>query len=486
MRENEKMIAKHCTPISHVNPVMGRVKKIHFIGIGGAGMSGIAEVLLQEGYEVSGSDLSDNAVTQRLKKFGAHVFQGHHPENILGVDVVVKSTAVKDDNPELIAAREARIAVVPRAEMLAELMRFRFGIAISGTHGKTTTTSLVTTVLSQGGLDPTFVIGGKLNSADANARLGLGRYLVAEADESDASFLYLNPMMAVVTNIDADHMATYGGDFSRLKQTFVQFLQHLPFYGLAVLCHDDPVVREILPEVSRPIVTYGFDDGADFRAVDWQPQGLVSRVTVKRPGQHSDLSLVLNLPGRHNVLNTLAAVAIATELGVDDAAIQSALANFAGVGRRFQHYGEMGFKGGKALLIDDYGHHPSEISATIQAVRQAWPTKRLVLAFQPHRFTRTHDLFDDFAKVLSDVDVLLLLDVYPAGEEPINGADSRSLCRSIRQRGRVLPIHVSTDESLAEVLENVIQEDDLLLTQGAGSIGRMAIELAQKFGEGEK
>lgn len=467
------------TPITHTIPVMGRVRKIHFVGIGGAGMSGIAEVLIQEGYQVSGSDLADNYATQRLKKMGATIFLGHHPENVNAVDVIVKSSIIQDSNPEMIAAREARIPVIPRAEMLAELMRFRFGIAIAGTHGKTTTTSLTTTVLSQGNLDPTFVIGGKLTSTDCNAQLGSGQYLVAEADESDASFLYLKPMISVVTNIDEDHMATYGGDFNRLKQTFVQFLQHLPFYGLAVMCHDDPVVREILPEVSRPIVTYGFSDEADIQAVSWETHNVQSHISVKRKGKAELLDVILNLPGRHNVLNALASIAVATELGISDSAIQAALSGFSGVGRRFQRYGELSFKGGNAILVDDYGHHPREMEVTFQAVRQAWPDKRLVLAFQPHRYTRTHDLFDDFAKVLSEVDVLLLLDVYAAGEEPIAGADSRALSRSIRQRGRVTPIHVRDEKELDQVLEDVIKEGDILLTQGAGSIGRMASELAK-------
>lgn len=459
---------------------MARIKKIHFIGIGGAGMGGIAEVLLNQGYIISGSDLSDNTVTRRLTSLGAHIFKGHVAENISGVDVVVKSTAVADDNVEIIAAQQARIPVVPRANMLGELMRFRYGIAIAGTHGKTTTTSLIASLLAEGGADPTFVIGGLLNSAGSNARLGASKYFVAEADESDASFLYLNPMIAVVTNIDADHMSTYNNDFSKLRQTFVEFLHHLPFYGLAVLCHDDPVVREILPQVSRPINTYGFSNEADTFAYDIQQNGIRTHFKAHRKNKNTDLDIILNLPGRHNVLNALAAIAVATEIGIDDAAIKKGLENFAGVGRRFQIHGELPTNNhGKALLIDDYGHHPREIAVTLNAIRAAFPHKRLVMAFQPHRYTRTHDLFDDFANILSDVDVLLLLDIYPAGEKPIAGTDGRALSRAIRQRGKVDPIFIPHVNELPESLTNVLQDGDILLMQGAGDIGGVAAKLAK-------
>ncbi len=461
------------------NTAMARIKRIHFVGVGGAGMGGIAEVLLNQGYTITGSDLSDNAVTRRLTKFGAHIFRGHDAENISAADVVVKSTAITDDNVEIIAAQQARIPVVPRANMLGELMRFRYGIAVAGTHGKTTTTSLIASLLAEGGVDPTFVIGGLLNSAGSNARLGASRYFVAEADESDASFLYLNPMIAVVTNIDADHLATYGGDFSKLRQTFVEFLHHLPFYGLAVLCHDDPVVREILPQVSRPINTYGFNEEADTFAYDIKQNGVLTHFKTHRKDKKSDLEIILNLPGRHNVLNALAAIAVATEVGINDEAIKSGLEKFAGVGRRFQIHGELTLSNnGKALLIDDYGHHPREIAVTVSAIRAAFPDKRLVMAFQPHRFTRTHDLFDDFANILSDVDVLLLLDIYPAGEKPIVGADGRALSRAIRQRGKIDPIFIPNVNELSESLPNVLQNGDILLLQGAGDIGGVAAKLA--------
>lgn len=462
-------------------PAMGRIHHIHFVGVGGAGMGGIAEVLLTQGYKISGSDQNENAVTTRLKKLGATIIKGHQENNIAGADVVVRSTAVPDENPELVAARQLRIPVVPRALMLAELMRFRYGIAIAGTHGKTTTTSLVASILAEDGLDPTFVIGGLLNSAGSNARLGASRYLVAEADESDASFLYLQPMIAVVTNIDADHMGTYHGDFAELRQAFIKFLHHLPFYGLAVLCLDDPVVREIIPEISRPIITYGFSEEADVRAIDVKQQGAKNYFTVIRPGNKEKLTVTLNLAGQHNVLNSLATIAIASELDVADSAICNALANFSGVGRRMQMYGEFNVKQGKVLLIDDYGHHPREITATLQAVRAAWPDKRLVMAFQPHRFTRTHDLFEDFVRVLSEVDVLLLLDIYSAGEVPIVGADGRSLCRSIRNRGRIDPIFVERSSDLPAALQDVLQDGDLLLTQGAGDVGTVAPRLVKEW-----
>ena len=461
------------------NSLMGRVKKIHFIGIGGVGMCGIAEVLLHEGFTITGSDINESAVVQRLRDLGATIYIGHAPETISQVDVVVKSTAIQTNDPELVAAMDANIPVIPRAEMLAELMRFRYGIAIAGTHGKTTTTSLVASILTEGGLDPTFIIGGKLNSVGSNAYLGQSAYLVAEADESDASFLCLQPMMSVVTNIDEDHMATYNNDFSRLKDTFIEFIHHLPFYGLAILCHDDSVVRELYKRIKRPFITYGFEQGADYQAKDWQQKGIRNHFTVKRK-TGSDLAIQLNLPGRHNVLNALATIIIAIELGVSDEAIIRGLANFAGVGRRFQSYGDIRFTGGKAHLIDDYGHHPREISTTVEAVRKAWPEKRLVLAFQPHRYSRTNDLFDDFVSVLSDVDVLVLLDIYEAGEQPIDGISSQTLAAAINKKTNINLINVPRDESLKSKLNDIIQDGDLLLTQGAGSIGRMAQELASK------
>jgi UDP-N-acetylmuramate--alanine ligase len=465
-------------------PGMGRTRRIHFVGIGGAGMGGIAEVIANLGYEVSGSDLQEGAMTRRLRALGVRVDLGHAAGHVAGADVVVTSSAVHGDNPEVLAAREARIPVVPRAEMLAELMRFRYGIAVAGTHGKTTTTSLIASVLAEGGLDPTFVIGGRLNSAGTNARLGTGRYLVAEADESDASFLYLQPMLAVVTNIDADHMSTYGGDFGRLRGTFVEFLHHLPFYGLAVMCLDDPVVREVLPEVTRPVMTYGFDAGADVRVLDVSQKVARTEFTLERSGREP-LRLQLNLPGRHNVLNATAAVAVATELGVEDGAIARALDGFQGIGRRFQMYGELETAAGAVELVDDYGHHPREVAATISAVRDSWPERRLVMVFQPHRYSRTRDLFEDFAEVLSEVDVLLMLEVYPAGEDPVPGADARSLCRAIRSRGRVEPILVTDNEDLPRALLGVLEAGDVMVTQGAGDIGRLAALLAGGALKGE-
>jgi UDP-N-acetylmuramate--alanine ligase len=461
-----------------VVPEMRRVKRIHFVGIGGAGMCGIAEVLLNLSYEITGSDMKASGATQRLEKLGATVFIGHAGENIQGVDVVVASSAVKESNPEISAARAARVPIVRRAEMLAELMRYRHGIAIAGTHGKTTTTTMIATVFAEAELDPTFVIGGLVNSAGANARLGESRYLIAEADESDASFLHLQPLIAVVTNIEADHMETYGGDFSQLKKTFVEFLHNLPFYGIAVLCIDDPVIREIIPQVSRTVLTYGFSDDADFRIADWQKDGMNSRFTIFRPHALAPLHVELHLPGQHNVLNAAAAIAVASDDGIDDQTIVAGLARFQGVGRRFQVYGEMPVTGGSALLVDDYGHHPTEVAATISGVRQAWPTRRLVMVYQPHRYTRTRDLYEDFAAVLSSVDALLMLDVYSAGEEPIAGADSRSLCRSIRSRGKVEPLFIEKLELVAAMLKDVVRPGDVILTQGAGNIGAIAAELA--------
>lgn len=459
---------------------MGRMRRIHFIGIGGAGMGGIAEVLLNLGYQVSGSDLHPNAMTRRLAELGAQIAIGHEARHVQDADVAVTSTAVKSDNPEVVAARARRIPVVPRAEMLAELMRFRHGIAVAGTHGKTTTTSLVASLLAEGGLDPTFVIGGRLNSAGVHARLGAGQYLVAEADESDASFLYLQPMISVVTNIDADHMDTYGGDFTRLRQTFVEFLHHLPFYGLAVLCVDDPVVQEILPQMTRPILSYGFSTSADICAYDIRQDQALTRFKVRRHGNEW-LSVTLNLPGRHNVLNALAAMAVAHEVGVPDADIQRALESFQGIARRMQVQGEITTSNGKVLVIDDYGHHPREIAATVQAIRDGWPHRRLVVAFQPHRYSRTRDLFDDFARVLSEIDVLVLTEVYAAGESPITGADGRALARAIRIRGKIEPVFVEHTAELPETLAALLTDGDVLLTLGAGDIGTLATALPQQL-----
>ncbi|UCE32295.1 MAG: UDP-N-acetylmuramate--L-alanine ligase, partial [Burkholderiales bacterium] len=445
----------------------------HFVGIGGAGMSGIAEVLLNLGYGVSGSDLVASETTARLAELGAQVLAGHAPEHIEGADCIVVSTAVHASNPEVVAARARRLPVVPRALMLAELMRLKQGIAIAGTHGKTTTTSLVASVLAAGGLDPTFVIGGRLNSAGANARLGQGEYIVVEADESDASFLNLSPTLAVVTNIDADHMDAYGHDFARLKQAFVEFTQRLPFYGTAVLCLDDAHVREIMPFVSKPMLTYGFHSDAQVRAVDVQPEGARMRFTVLRQGE-VPLELVLNTPGAHNVQNALAAIAVADELGVSDAAIRAALEDFTGVGRRFQRYGDLPAGGGHFTLVDDYGHHPVEVEATLAAARAAFPGRRIVLAFQPHRFTRTRDLFEDFVRVLSTVDALLLTDVYPAGEAPIVAADGRALARAVRVAGRVEPVFVEDVGHMPQAIVNTARDGDLVLTMGAGSIGTVS------------
>ena len=460
-----------------------RIKQVHFVGIGGSGMSGIAEVLANIGYEVTGSDLSQNAMTDRLASLGAKIFIGHTALNIEGANVVVVSSAVSDDNPEVVAARENKIPVVPRAEMLAEIMRFSNGIAVAGTHGKTTTTSLVTSLLAEGGLDPTFVIGGRLNSTASNSRLGTGEYLVAEADESDASFLLLQPMISVVTNIDADHLSTYDNDFEKLKATFVEFLHHLPFYGLAVLCVDDDNVCDILPEITRTIVSYGIHYDADIRAKNVRYAGTQSFFTVERTNKPT-LDVTLNMPGEHNIQNALAAIAIATELEVSDEAILSGLDKFQGVGRRFQCYGDIKVNQGTVMLVDDYGHHPTEMEATMKAVRSAWPDRRMVVLFQPHRFTRTRDLFEDFSKVLSEPDVLVLMDVYAATEEPIAGADGRSLARSIRNRGQVDPIFVPDQEDIVNALQNQLKDGDVLLTLGAGSVGTISAGLPAKLSQG--
>ncbi|MBX9704818.1 MAG: UDP-N-acetylmuramate--L-alanine ligase [Gammaproteobacteria bacterium] len=470
---------KLCKP----KPGMGRIKNIHFIGIGGAGMCGIAEVLLHDGYQISGSDQNDGAVIERLRELGAKIFIGHDAANIANVDVVVVSTAIKADNPELKAAKEVRLPVVPRAEMLAELMRFRRGIAVAGTHGKTTTTSLMASVLAEAGLDPTFVIGGRLNSAGTNARLGEGQYLVAEADESDASFLHLQPIISIVTNIDVDHMETYHNSVEKLHDTFLEFIHHLPFYGLAVLCIDDAGVQAVLERVQRRFVTYGIDNAeADIRAVNIEQKNLQIRFTVQRKGHVNDLQIMLNLAGKHNVLNSLAVIAVATELGVSDEAIVAALEKFSGVGRRCQVYGELKFTNGKALLIDDYGHHPREVAVTVSALRAAFPDRRLVTVFQPHRYSRVNALFEDFAQVLSEPDVLLLLEIYSAGEAPIDGVNTRALCRAIRQRGKVEPIFVENNEGLQEALDNVVRDGDVILMQGAGNIGALSALLYEKNG----
>ncbi len=462
------------------------IKHIHFVGIGGVGMSGIAEVLFNLGYTISGSDLSDSATLRRLAALGVRTHVGHSAANMIGADAVVTSTAVKADNPEVLIARERRIPVVPRALMLAELMRLKQGIAIAGTHGKTTTTSLVASVLAEGGLDPTFVIGGRLNSAGANARLGSGEFIVVEADESDASFLNLLPVMAVVTNIDEDHMETYGHDFARLKSAFVDFMHRMPFYGTAILCIDDPAVREIIPQVTCPVTSYGFSEDAQVRAVNVRAvDGQMHFDVLRRNGVTlPDLSVVLNLPGRHNVLNALSAIAVAVELNLPDSAVLQALSAFKGVGRRFQRYGELPVSGGGAFaLVDDYGHHPVEIAATLEAARGAFPGRRLVLAFQPHRYTRTRDCFEDFVKVLSQADLVLLAEVYAAGETPIVAADGRSLARALRVGGKLEPVFVDDIQAMPAAVLSTARDGDVVLCMGAGSIGGVpakVLEMVQK------
>ncbi|WP_291513392.1 UDP-N-acetylmuramate--L-alanine ligase [Abyssibacter sp.] len=467
---------------SVVDQPMRRVRRIHMIGIGGVGMAGIAEVLLNLGYQVAGSDLRASPTVERLRSLGAEIAIGHAADNVVDADVVVTSTAVDPENPEVAYAQEHRIPVVRRAEMLAELMRFRYGIAVAGTHGKTTTTSLVAAVLAEGELDPTFVVGGKVLSAGANARLGEGPYLVAEADESDASFLHLMPLMAVVTNIDSDHLETYGGEFSQLKRTFIEFIHQLPFYGLAVLCVDDAVVEELLPEFGRPHLTYGLGESADVRATDVSVDGSGSHFDLHLPNAVSPTRVHLNLPGEHNVLNALAAAAVAHELDVSAEAIGRALSQFGGIGRRCERVGELVVDGGTVMLVDDYGHHPREVQATITAMRAAWPERRLVVVFQPHRYTRTRDLFDDFCNVLADVDTLLLSEVYPAGEQPIAGADGRALARGIRARGKSQPIFVDSIGEVPDVLADVLQANDVLLTLGAGNVGSLPSVLMSQFG----
>jgi len=468
---------------------MRRIHTIHLVGIGGTGMSGIAEVLINLGYRVQGSDLKANAATQRLTQLGAFVAIGHAPGNIVGADVVVVSSAVPAHNPEVVAALAARIPVVQRAEMLGELMRFRYSIAVAGTHGKTTTTSLVASILAEGGADPTFVIGGRLKSAASSARLGSGRYLVAEADESDASFTHLQPLIAIVTNIDNDHLATHEGDFERLKSSFVEFLHNLPFYGLAILCLDDPVLAGVMSRVGRPIMTYGLADGADVRAINLRRNGLQTQFdvvrsgTAVRNGSAAPLTVTLNLPGTHNVSNALAAIAVATELGIEDAAIARALAAFQGIDRRLQLVGEVAIGSGSVTIVDDYGHHPTEVAATLEALRQGYPNRRLVLVFQPHRYTRTRDLIDDFGRVLSQVDALLVTEVYAAGEQPIAGADGRAICRAVRSRGQVEPVFVENLETLASSLQGVLRAGDVLVTMGAGNINAISHALPAQLSQ---
>ena len=460
---------------------MRRINTIHFVGIGGSGMGGIAEVLINLGYAVQGSDLKTNAVTEHLARLGAQISIGHASANIAGADVVVVSSAIARGNPEIDAALAQRIPVVARAEMLGELMRFRYSIAVAGTHGKTTTTSLVASILAEGGEDPTFVIGGRLKSAGSNARLGAGRYLVAEADESDSSFTHLQPLIAIVTNIDNDHLVTHGGSFELLKQSFVGFLHNLPFYGLAVLCIDDEHVRSIVQSVGRPIVSYGLaSSDADVRATNIRRAGLQTSFDVVRPSR-PPLGVTVNLPGTHNVLNSLAAIVVASEIGIDDSAIQRALARFEGIDRRLQHIADVQTAVGRITVIDDYGHHPTEVTATLEALRQGYPGRRIVLAFQPHRYTRTHDLIDDFSKALSTADALLVTEVYAAGEAPIPGADGRAICRAVRGRGLVEPIFVERAEDLAESLADVIRDGDVVVTMGAGHISAVSHELPTKL-----
>lgn len=466
--------------------LMHRIKIIHFIGIGGSGMSGIAEVLLKQGYHVSGSDNNENAVTQHLGELGAQVFLGHDAKHIGYADVVVVSSAIAEDNPELVAAKERRIPILPRARMLAELMRFHHhGIAIAGTHGKTTTTSLVASIFAEGGLDPTFVIGGILNSAGTHAALGESNYFIAEADESDASFLYLHPTISVVTNIDADHMTTYDNDINKLRHTFTTFLHHLPFYGIAVVCIDDAGVRSILNTIARTTITYGFSEDADLQILDFVQNGLASQFKIQRKASNDTLEITLNLPGKHNALNAVAAIAVALECGVSDKAICRALTKFKGVARRMQLHGDIKIDKKRITVVDDYGHHPTEMNATIAAVRSAWPDKRLVLIFQPHRYTRVHELFADFVQALARVDVLVLLEIYSAGEKPIKGINSQALIQAIRnqlQPSPLSPIYVEKVEQLMNVLPEVLQDGDILLVQGAGSVNKIIPELMDKFG----
>ena len=466
------------TDIQTSSPMHRRIRRIFMVGIGGSGMSGIAEVLARLDYEVAGSDNHESPVIERLRSLGITVHTGHDAAQVKQADVLVVSSAISDDNPELLRARALRIPIVPRAEMLAELMRYRHGIAVAGTHGKTTTTSLIASILGEAGEDPTFVIGGVLNKVGTNAQLGEGRYLVVEADESDASFLHLLPMVSVVTNIEADHMDHYGGDYANYEKAFIEFLHNLPFYGAAILCLDDPGVQAILPEVTRQVITYGVNPEADYVLTSMSNQGMQTQLQITRPSTYSNLALTVNMPGAHNALNAVAALAVATELGISDEAIQQGLATFAGVDRRFTPLGQLVWSEGQALLIDDYGHHPTEVAATLAALKDACPAKRVVMVYQPHRYSRTRDLYEEFVAVLSECAVLILLEVYAAGEAPIPGADSKSLTRSIRQRGFIEPIYVASPEDVPTVLRNVLQDDDVLLTQGAGNIGRLAQQLS--------
>lgn len=470
--------------LQHTAARMGRVRRLHFVGIGGSGMSGIAELMANLGYEVAGSDLRESETTRRLRGLDIEVFIGHRAEQIADADAVVVSTAIDEANPEIQSARAARIPIVRRAEMLAELMRFYYGVAVAGTHGKTTTTSLVASLLAEGGLDPTFVIGGRLNSAGANAKLGTTKYLVAEADESDASFLYLQPMISIVTNIDADHMRTYGNDFNRLRSTFMEFLHHLPFYGLAVLCIDDDEVRSLVPMVPRSVRTYGTRPEADVRATDLHQEGMYTAFLVHSAELHRPLPITLNLPGRHNVLNALAAICVALELGIDEDAIGRALSRFEGVGRRFTVNALTDPSGRQLLLVDDYGHHPREVAATLVAAREGWPGRRLVLVFQPHRYSRTQEQFEDFVAVLSTVDALILCEVYPAGEPPIPGADGRALSRAIRLRGKLDPIFAQGIDEVPSLLANLLADGDIVLVSGAGDIGALAARLPNLIAQG--
>jgi len=471
--------------ISFQVPEMRRIRRIHFVGIGGSGMSGIAEVLLNQGYQISGSDINASAVVKRLQAVGVDVCMGHDKANIEGADVIVKSSAVTWENPEIAAAHELGIPVVRRAEMLAELMRYRHSIAIAGTHGKTTTTSLITAIFAEDGRDPTFVVGGRVNSTGTHAKLGGSRYLIAEADESDASFLHLQPMVSVVTNIEPDHMETYGFDFDQLKTTYIEFLHNLPFYGLAVVCIDDPVIRELMVNIGRPTISYGFSEDAAYRIRDLNIDQRQCQFVVDRPDNQPSLQINLNIPGRHNALNAAAAVAVASDEGISDAAIVAGLEKFSGVGRRFEIIGNyrvtQDAADGVALLVDDYGHHPTELKATIEAVREGWPDKRLFMIFQPHRYSRTRDLYEDFVQVLSEVDLLLILDIYAAGEEPIVGASSKNLCNSIRQRGGIDPIYVESLEQVPNLVADLVQAGDLVLTQGAGSVSKLVSMLKSQL-----
>ncbi len=458
-----------------------KIKQVHFVGIGGSGMGGIAEVMVNLGYRVHGSDLQENAITRRLSDLGATIYDHHDARHVWDADVLVMSSAVEDDNPEIAAARERRIPVVPRAEMLAELMRFRYGIAVAGTHGKTTTTSLIASILAHADLDPTFIIGGRVNSFGSHSKLGAGQYLVAEADESDSSFLYLQPIMSVVTNIDSDHLSAYGGDFNTLQDAFLQFIHHLPFYGIAVLCIDDETVRNQLPKISRPYITYGFSQDANYRITDVEKTASQTKFVLERPAGQEPVPFVLNLLGVHNVLNAVAAAIVALQLDVEESCIQSAFEDFQGIARRFQVYPEVSINNKRVQLVDDYGHHPAEIAATMSTARDAWPGRRLTVLFQPHRYSRTRDLFDDFVRVLNEADTLMLCEVYAANEDPIAGADSLALSRALRARGKLDPILVKDLSEIRTTLEHVSEDRDVLLTLGAGSIGGIAQSLSENF-----